>query len=118
MSNEHRDSCRHCVARGDIRHCISLDCHTHDSWYARQLAGAIPDDTLVRALRRLAHALNFYDRVEASSEEERQAVGRDHFDGVFREARALVRMNDILTSTTDSATLPSVAEEKHRGPNP
>lgn len=31
------DSCKHCVARGDVALCDATPCNTHDSWYARRL---------------------------------------------------------------------------------
>ena len=47
----------------------------------------VRSDALLDASRELARALDFYDRVQASSEDERIAVGRDHYDWVFRAAR-------------------------------
>jgi hypothetical protein len=44
---------------------------------------------LLDACKELTRALNFYDRVQASSEDERIAVGRDHYDWVFRAARTV-----------------------------
>ena len=43
------DSCKHCTVRGDIKACVATPCHTHDSWYAKQLQ---------RRIRELEEALH------------------------------------------------------------
>ena len=59
---------------------------------------AIESTQLLDAAREMARAIAFFDRVQASSEEERQAVGRDHYDWVFRAARKVAEAsNDMLT---------------------
>ena len=48
---------------------------------------AIESTQLLDAARELARALDFHDSVQESSEDERIAVGQDHYDWVFRAAR-------------------------------
>ena len=47
-------------------------------------------DSLDGRIENLERALSFFDQVQASSEDERIAVGQDHYDWVFRAARDVV----------------------------
>lgn len=51
-------------------------------------------ETLEEAAETLKHALEFYDRVQASPPEEQEPVGRDHYDWVFEAARGVVEALD------------------------
>ncbi len=58
----------------------------------------VRSDALLDASRELARALDFYDRVQTSSEDERIAVGRDHYDWVFRAARKVASASNASAS--------------------
>lgn len=53
-------------------------------------------DELRIAARELARAIKFFDEVRASSEDERIAVGSDHWDWLISAARKVARSADNL----------------------
>ncbi len=37
------DQCKHCTVRGDLKKCLSTDCHHHENWYAKEQQKKIDD---------------------------------------------------------------------------
>jgi hypothetical protein len=59
---------------------------------------AIESTQLLDAAQEMARALDFFDRVQASPESDREAVGRDHHDWVFRAARKVAEASNAELS--------------------
>jgi hypothetical protein len=55
---------------------------------------------MVNNLDGLKNAVEFYDNVQSSSEEDRAAVGMDHIDLLLYEARKLIRQDLNNTKLT------------------
>jgi hypothetical protein len=37
------DQCKRCICRGDFKACQSVECHQHESWYAKQMAARVKE---------------------------------------------------------------------------
>ena len=84
-------------------------CKTIDESKARPDVGCAE---LLVAVRELKHALDFFDRAQSASEDERIAVGRDHYDWVFKAAKLVVSVKTNANLTGGQKPEKEVSNER------